>query len=123
MIKRGDKMPYINLEISKKIESTQKEELKDRLAEILLQEGEKPEEYFMFSLSENREMWFRGKKSEVIYIELKYVGEFSLIQKEKITERACNMCSKVTGIMPENIYITFQEIAGENWGNSGKTFA
>lgn len=116
-------MPYINLEISKKIESRQKEELKDRLAEILLQEGEKPEEYFMFSLSENKEMWFGGRKSEVIYIDLKYVGKFSLIQKEKITERACNACSKITGIMPENIYITFQEIAGENWGNSGKTFA
>jgi len=116
-------MPYIKFEISKKIDSIQKEELKYRFAEILLKEGEKPEEYFMFSINENIDMWFRGKKSEVIYIDLKYVGEFSLIQKDNITKQVCNMCSEITGIIQENIYITFQEIAGENWGNSGKTFA
>jgi len=116
-------MPYINLEISKKLDSMQKEELKEKLAEVLLQEGEKPEEYFMFSLKENSEMWFRGKKSEAIYIDLKYVGTFSLQQKEKITERASYILKEITGIIPENIYITFQELAGENWGNSGKTFA
>ncbi len=117
------KMPYISLEVSKAIGEYEKEKLKKGIAEILYKIAEKPEEYLMVNIKERCEIWFKGEKVDCIYIDLKYIGAFSNSIKEKICVQFCKMCFEITEVLPENIYITFSEFEGENWGNNYKIFA
>jgi phenylpyruvate tautomerase PptA (4-oxalocrotonate tautomerase family) len=116
-------MPYIKIEISKEISETVKKNLVKGIADILSKEADKSEEYLMIKIEKNSDIWFRGEKIESAYIGIKLVGELLVEQKSIITDKMCRLHEKEIGIESKNIYITFAEISGENWGNDGKIFA
>ena len=66
-------MPYIKLRTNKQIEEDKKEAIKAKLGEDIKLLG-KSEDWLMVDLSTNEDMYFKGEKTDLAYIEVKLYG-------------------------------------------------
>lgn len=121
--KGSDSMPYIRLEVSKRMNDKEKETIKKEVAKILEEEANKLEKYLMISIFDSVSMYFAGIEEDTVYMEIKLLGKLSLQQKEAITKKICNFFKALLYVETDKMYVIFNEMIGENWGCNGKTYA
>jgi len=112
-------MPYINLRTNKKIDDNNKENIKTKLGEDIKIIG-KSEDWLMIEFSSNEDMFFRGKKEDLAYVEVKLYGRSDASHYKLMTESITNILTDYLNIPPNNIYVSYFEIT--NWGWNGNNF-
>lgn len=116
-------MPIINSITKEKLSSEKKELIKKEFADMMYEIAAKSESWLMVRFSEGDDIFFRGKPlDDGAIVEIQLVGKLQSSQKEKISERVCDILNKVLNYRKDNIYIVIQEVEGENWGYNGSTF-
>lgn len=116
-------MPYISNIISKKISLEEEAIIKTSQAAILQEVASKPERVLMVHVRGDETLYFAGEKCVGAYVEVKLLGQLSVEQKNQITAKICSLYEDTIGIWQDKVYVTFYELAYENWGHNGKTFA
>jgi len=112
-------MPYIKLRTNKKIEEETKNAIKTQLGEDISILG-KSENWLMVDLSSNEDMYFKGNKEDIAYIEVNIYGRSDTSHYNLMTEAITNNINKNLGINPDKIYVSYFETT--NWGWNGKNF-
>ena len=79
----------------------------------------KPENYVMAILQTDLAMTFGGTNSPCCYIEVKSIGA---LNPSEMTKKLCTLIEDLLKIPQNRIYISFEDINGEDWGFNGNTF-
>lgn len=112
-------MPYIKTTTS--ISIPNKEKLKAALGKIISLIPGKSEDWLMLSFEENKDLYFKGKKTEkAAFVEVKIFGSCSKESKNKVVKEICSLLNTELNIKGDSVYITFQEIS--DWGYDGALF-
>ncbi len=112
-------MPYIKLRTNKQIEADKKEAIKAKLGEDIKLLG-KSEDWLMVDLSTNEDMYFKGEKTDLAYIEVKLYGRSDASHYNLMTEAITENINTNLGITPDKIYVSYFETT--NWGWNGRNF-
>lgn len=110
-------MPYINANIAKELNQEKIETLKCEIGKILNLIG-KSEQSLMLDIENGKTMYFKGKKEDCAYIDVRIYGNCDCERKNKFIGALFNIIEKVADLKKENIFITFLEF--ENWGMNGE---
>ena len=111
-------MPLIKVQTSLPNSKNHKEIL-EVLSNELSQLTGKSENYVMTILETNVAMSFGGSDDPSCYVEIKSIGS---IKQDKMSESFCRLISNKLDIPPNRIYISFEDVDGQNWGFNGRTF-
>lgn len=111
-------MPYIKLSVTKKVEPETEQILVDRLGIALSTIPGKDPQWTMVEVNDGRRIYFGGKMQEdMVFAEVKYVGNFNYTKKREFTQKACKAINEVLGTPIDKICLTISEF--ENWGAVG----
>jgi len=114
-------MPLMKMEISVKVSAEKKEKLMLSLSGILSGITGKPEAYTMVTLSETT-ISMGKKTTPAAYADVRGIGGFSQKVNAAISKEVAELLKTELNIAPENIYITFTNVAATDWGWNGGTF-
>ena len=112
-------MPYVHVRTNKEISEDNKNNIKTRIGEDIKLLG-KSEDWLMVDIDSNNDMYFRGNKDDIAYVEVKLYGRSDSSHYNLFTEAISNNISENTGVMASNIYVSYFETS--NWGWNGKNF-
>lgn len=114
-------MPYIGSRVTMELSKEKKEELKNKMGEIIGEIPGKSEEWLMVSFDDNKTIYFRGKEMDkAAFVQVKIFGTTEKEYKNKVTKLICSLYEKELHIPGDSIYITFSEV--KDWGFNGKMF-
>jgi phenylpyruvate tautomerase PptA (4-oxalocrotonate tautomerase family) len=112
-------MPYICVNLSKKIDGKQEEELKARLGEIITLIPGKSEAVTMVDISCGRSLYLGGKAlGNGAFVEIRLLGKAEKAYKEALTEAVFKSLKELVGASEKEVYVNVVEF--ENWGTGGK---
>lgn len=114
-------MPLMKIETSVKIPSDKKEKLILSLSHILSEVTGKPEAYVMITFAEATAS-MGGKITPVAYADVRGIGGLTPKVNAGISKEVAALLKNELNLAPENVYITFTEVAATNWGWKGGTF-
>ncbi|OGV69266.1 MAG: hypothetical protein A2283_21765 [Lentisphaerae bacterium RIFOXYA12_FULL_48_11] len=114
-------MPLMKMETSAKVPAEKKEKLILSLSRILADVTGKPEAYTMVTLAETTAS-MGGKLSSAAFADVRGIGGLNQKVNEGISKQVADLLKAELNIAPENIYLTFTEVATTNWGWKGGTF-
>ena len=114
-------MPLLKLETSVKVPAEKKDKLILSLSGILAQVTGKPESYVMITLSEAA-VSMAGKIIPAAFADVRGIGGLTQKVNAGISKELAALLKAELNIAPENIYITFTDVAATNWGWKGGTF-
>lgn len=113
-------MPYINLNITRKLTPEMKEEIKKELGKEL-ECLSKPERWLMIDIEDDKDIWFAGKKLEDgAFVDVRLFGDAGKSSYEKMTSMLCDHLLEKYSIPKENVYVTFTPV--QYWGWNGMMF-
>ena len=113
-------MPYIRIRTNKKVEEGQVEEIKKKLGEDISVLG-KSESWLMVDVDdEAKNLYFRGNKDDIAYVEVNMFGRADASHYNIMTENITNSLNSNLSIDPDKIYVSYFETS--NWGWNGKNF-
>lgn len=111
-------MPYIKLSIAKKVEFDVEQKLVDALGAALSVLPDKDPQWTMVEVNDGLKMYFGGvKQDDMVFAEVKYVGNFNYHKKKEFTQAACKAISEILNTPIDKICLTITEF--ENWGAIG----
>ena len=114
-------MPFINSKVSVKTTVKQRQELKERLGQIISIIPGKSEAWLMLDLEDDQTMYFRGDNKEPIaFISVNMYGHPEPEAFGKMTAELTRIFGDVLGISPDHMYIKYD--AGMYWGWNGSNF-
>jgi phenylpyruvate tautomerase len=116
-------MPYVNFIMGNKISPEKADKLKSGAAEILERHTGKGENWLYVQVTGNETLYFQGRK--VVnggVVEVKLVGTLFAAQKRDITSELGLLLEREFFFAPDQVYIIFTEVKGEDWGWNGRTF-
>ncbi|GIQ88910.1 macrophage migration inhibitory factor [Kipferlia bialata] len=64
-----------------------------------------------------------GSKQPCCYVDFKSIGCIDRMRNQKTSQLFCALINKTLGVPPTSIYITFRDVAREDWGFNMGTFA
>lgn len=115
------KMPFINTKTNINITDKKREELKIKFGKVIEIIPGKSENWLMLGFDDNVKMYFKGDDSHPIaFVEVKIFGSSTTEAYESLTKEITKVLNDVLNILPENIYVKFEEVS--NWGWNGSNF-
>jgi phenylpyruvate tautomerase PptA (4-oxalocrotonate tautomerase family) len=60
--------------------------------------------------------------SDAAVVEVRYIGQFSLVKKQEITRRICELFERLLKLDPLKVIVLFSEFPSENWGRKAGDF-
>lgn len=116
-------MPYLDFALSKPVSREKTEWIKAEAAKIMQRHAGKGEAWLYLRISGEQTLFFKGfPVDNGGVVEVKLVGSLSGAQKKEITSEICQLLQNELKMAPDQIYIIFTEVKGENWGWNGQTF-
>ena len=112
-------MPFINTNISKKLNDSEKTMLKTELGKAISLFPGKSENWLMCAIEDGCEMYFQGEKGECAFGEVKLFGSVDKSSADKFTAAYCEIMSKL-GIPSGRVYVRYE--GGSDWGWNGANF-
>lgn len=114
-------MPYISTKTNIEIKKDKEAVLKQKLGKAIELIPGKSENWLMLSFDDKCSMYFRGNSEEPIaFIEIKLFGNASKDSYQKLTVAITEIFSEEMGIIPDHIYIRYDETT--YWGWNGSNF-
>lgn len=111
-------MPFIKVKVSCPLSPEQEFELKAKIGEAIGLVPRKSEDYLLLEFEDNCRLWLRGRNtSPVAYIEAAIFGNEPHYGYDAFTAAVTEAVSKVLPILPDNIYIKYEDITA--WGVQG----
>jgi phenylpyruvate tautomerase PptA (4-oxalocrotonate tautomerase family) len=114
-------MPLVKLEVSTPVPEPIKNKLLAGISGIVIKVTGKPQAYMMVTLEEGKIM-LGGKTELAAFADVRGIGGFTPVVNKQISKDVCDLLKKELGIKPENVYLTFTDVAASNWGWKGDTF-
>ena len=112
-------MPYIKIRTNKKVDDSLASIIKSKLGTDISILG-KSEDWLMVDIEESNNLFFRGEKGDIAYIEVKLFGRCDASHYNNMTKEITNNINTNLGINPNNIYVSYFETT--NWGWNGNNF-
>ncbi len=114
-------MPFINVQLSQKIDETQKNDLQSKLTDLVSSAFSKPKTYIMAEIDDGKSVFMAGKKQEnAAYVAVSLLGNPSKSDCQILTKNICDVLNNDYGIQGNNIYITYHPV--NLWGWNGMMF-
>lgn len=114
-------MPYIDVNLTKKLSEENKNSLKTALGEMISVFPGKSESWLMVSVEDGKSMWFRGDaSSDSAFVEVKLFGTVDKGSADSFTSRLCSYFKAAFGIDPSRVYVRYE--GGTDWGWNGANF-
>ena len=114
-------MPLVKLETNINLGSERENELAEKLAAIVSEEIGKPMKYVMVSISHSN-ILLSGESGSAALVGIMSIGGLDSRVNGNIAAAVTEILTDLPGLSSERIYITFQDVPGENWAWKGKTF-
>ena len=112
-------MPYIKIRTNKQVGEDQASIIKSKLGSDISILG-KSEDWLMVDIEEANNLYFRGEKTDIAYVEVKLFGRCDASHYNNMTKEITTNINTNLGINPDNIYVSYFETS--NWGWNGKNF-
>jgi phenylpyruvate tautomerase PptA (4-oxalocrotonate tautomerase family) len=110
-------MPYIALNTSEKLSSSQKEKIKSGIGRLITVIPGKTEEVTIVDISDGRSMYTGGKEVPCAYVDLRVYRKADPDGKKRFIEELFVLLDKELGINKDNVYMSVLEF--EQWGDHG----
>ena len=114
-------MPLMKVMVSVEVPEKRKMELLLKCSRLLAEATGKPEAYVM-AILEKGDFLMAGKARPAAFVDIRGIGGLTKAVNGKLSEQICGLLEKELGIAPEGVYLTFTEVAAQNWGWKGTTF-
>lgn len=114
-------MPFIHTRVNRPIEKETEQRLKKAYGEAISLLPGKTEKWLMLQFEDNCRLWFQGQDDQAMaFVEVKVFGGASASAYGALTGRICTLLQEEMHILPENIYVKYEET--EHWGWNGSNF-
>lgn len=110
-------MPYICVNLTKKLTDSQKDAIKAGLGEKIALIPGKSERALMVDIADGRTMYYQGEKRDLAYIDVRCYKSAAFEDKKCFTEAAFEVVEQVTGLTADDIYLSCGEY--DTWGTKG----
>lgn len=114
-------MPLIKMETSAPLADQVKNELAASLSKIASEAIGKPETYVMSSVTPAA-MCMSGESGPAAFLQVCSIGGLNQAVNRDITKQVSVLLQDTLGIPADRIYISFNDVAGVNWGWNNSTF-
>ena len=114
-------MPLVKLEVSTSVPEAAKNKVLAAVSAIVIKATGKPPAYMMVTLEEGK-IVMGGRNEPAAFADVRGIGGFTPAVNKQISKEVCELLKKELGIKPENVYLTFTDVAASNWGWNGGTF-
>lgn len=114
-------MPFIQVQLSLKINENQKNDLQSKLTDVVAAGFSKPKMYIMSEIEDEKSLFMGGNKLEkAAYINISLLGSANKSACQNITKSVCDILSKDFDIEGNNVYVTYHPV--DLWGWNGMMF-
>ncbi len=114
-------MPFINVKTNVKLSEEKKQEIGNRLSEVISILPGKSYHYLMTAVEDNVSMMFhRDTVYNIAMVEVKLYGKSTRDAYQKLTEAICDIMHDEAGVDGKFCYVKFSEV--EHWGFDGSLF-
>lgn len=111
-------MPYISVNLSKKLEPGQGETLKTAIGETITLLNGKTETVLMLDIADGKPTWFAGKPQEnSAFVDVRLYGSQSFKAKSDFTKAMFEVFERVLSIGPDSMFLGIKEY--DTWGTRG----
>lgn len=113
-------MPFIDVKLSKKITTKEKDDLKSELGKAI---GimHKPESYLMVGVCDGYDLYFAGNKLvNGAFVSVSVFGRVAPKDAENMSGAICGLLERLFGIAGNDVYITYSGVS--DWGWNGSNF-
>ena len=114
-------MPLIKMVVSPSPGEATRSKVLASLSAIVVKATGKPPAYTMAALEEGA-IVMGGRNDPAAFVDVRGIGGFTPAVNKQISKDVCELLQKELGIRPENVYLTFTDVAAANWGWKGGTF-
>lgn len=115
-------MPLLKLQTNVKLDQDEESSLSAVLSQKVSEWTDKPEAYVQIVVECDVSMRFGGTVDATAFIELRSLGFYGH-QPAEVSHELCAILERELSISKDRIFINFFDMARENWGWNGKTFA
>lgn len=113
-------MPYINTVTNVKISKSNEESIKSKFGDAIKILG-KSESWLMLNFTDNQRMYFQGDSSKpMAMVEVQLFGKAQPSAYDAMTSTITDIISNELNILPNQIYVKYEEIS--YWGWNGNNF-
>ena len=114
-------MPFIQVQLSLKIDDSQKNALQSKLTDAVSVAFSKPKTYIMAEIEDEKSLFMAGQKIEKgAYINISLLGTAAKPACQNLTKTICEVLNKDFGIDGNNVYVTYHPV--DLWGWNGMMF-
>jgi hypothetical protein len=111
-------MPYIGVNLAKKIDVEKEMELKRAIAKAIEIFPGKTEQALMIDFEDGKNAYLAGERQEnSAYIDLRVYGKFNFEVKSKFTAAMFELFESILEVPKDKMYLTILEY--ETWGTKG----
>jgi len=111
-------MPYIDVNITKKLSDDEKDILKTKLGELISIIPGKTEDVTMIGINDGYTMYMSGQRKEKLaYLNIKLFKQSEFEYKMELTKQIFEFFEKEFDITGENMYMNFDEY--DSWATRG----
>ena len=117
-------MPWVNIMTSFDFPQEKQEVIKREVAQALFDVIGKEERSIFVTFCQAFGFYRGGVSSpDSAIVELKYIGNFSLEQKQELTRRFCRVMEDNLKLDPQKIIMPVEELVSENWGRRAGNYS
>lgn len=114
-------MPYIDAKLSVELDENKKNDIQNKLTEVVSVAFSKPKTYIMASIEDSASLYMAGEKVEKgAYISVRLLGSASKSACQMSTKNICDILSSELGLDSSKIYVTYHPV--DLWGWNGSMF-
>jgi len=110
-------MPYINVNISKKLNEDDKDALKSKLGALISILPGKTEDVLMVGISDGYSMYFSGQKKDTAFVEVRLYKQSDFDSKSRFTKEVFKFFEEKFGIDGGSLFLCIAEY--DSWGFKG----
>jgi hypothetical protein len=110
-------MPYIHMNFSQKLSPEQKQRIKEATGKDIEILPNKSEKVLMLRIDHDTQTYFRGVVENCLYVSVNLYMTSQFEKKGEFARALIKDIGEITGIMPENIFMSFSEY--NNWVSAG----
>lgn len=114
-------MPLIRMQTSVEITEDKKNEIALALSKIAAAATSKPETYVMAVVTEAA-MTMAGKTGPTAFLDIHSIGALNQQVNRTISKQVAALLEQTLKIPADRVYLSFNDVAGVNWGWNGSTF-
>lgn len=115
-------MPLLKLQVSVPVPDSKKASLLKSCSSILAEATGKPEKYVMVLLAHADGACMGGKPLAAAFVDVRGIGGLYDAINGRISKGVCDLLKQELQIDPQNVYLNFTDVPGQNWGWNGTTF-